>query len=68
MNDCILLWPWDDAPEEYRQLSTNGGDEDRVAFVPEKFRKSWLPVSPNEWLDIDEYEVEGGVIRIGVHA
>lgn len=68
MTDSILLWPWRYAPEEYRQLSTNGGDEDWVAFVPEKFRESWTPVSPDRWFETNEYEVEGGVIRIGVHA
>ncbi len=27
---AILVWAWSDAPEEFRALSTHGGDEDWV--------------------------------------
>lgn len=30
----IKVWEWSDAPEEFRALSTHGGDEDWVVFVP----------------------------------
>ena len=33
----ILIWPWRDAPEEYQVLSTRGGREDWVAFVPPEY-------------------------------
>jgi hypothetical protein len=31
---CIKIWRFYEAPEKYRKLSTNGGDEDWIAFVP----------------------------------
>jgi hypothetical protein len=32
--EAITLWPFKDAPPEYRALSPHGGDEDWLAFVP----------------------------------
>lgn len=31
---AIIVWRFEDAPEEYRRLSTNGGDEDWVILIP----------------------------------
>lgn len=68
----IKVWRFDDAPEEYRALSTNGGDEDWIAFVPASLAADWIG-----WLEegqsfgcccVDEHKVAGGVIRIGCHA
>ena len=33
--EYLRLYAWNDAPEEYRILSTNGGDEDWVLVGPE---------------------------------
>lgn len=33
--EYLRLYAWADAPEEYRVLSTNGGDEDWVLVGPE---------------------------------
>ena len=69
---AIVVWKWDDAPDEYRNISTNGGDEDWVAFVPEHMAKDWIPwmMEGGEFgcCHVREYEVRGGVIRIGAHA
>lgn len=71
----IRIWRFEDAPEELRYLSTNGGDEDWVALIPPKLVDSYLP-----WMDegtsfgcfrvhcyhhpeLPEYEV-----RIGCHS
>ncbi len=31
---AILVWRFEDAPEEFRRLSQNGGDEDYVVLIP----------------------------------
>lgn len=68
----IKVWPFYDAPKEYQEMSKNGGDEDWVAFVPAALANTWIG-----WLEegqsfgccsVDEYVVDGGVIKIGSHA
>jgi len=49
--NAILLWKFDDAPEEYKLLSTHGGDENYVAFIPDSF------IDPNDCLS-HEYNWE----------
>jgi hypothetical protein len=34
---CVQVWQWEDAPEEWRKLHTQDGDEDWLALVPKKF-------------------------------
>lgn len=67
----ILVWPFYDAPQAYRELSPHGGDEDWVAFVPDSFR------GDPRFLDqgtsfgccsVSEHPVDGGTVRIGAHA
>lgn len=69
---AILVWRFEDAPREYRDLSAHGGDEDWVAFVPDGLKDEWIP-----WMDsgssfgccdVSEHQVDGGVVRIGAHA
>jgi hypothetical protein len=70
---AIQVWPYDDAPEEYRRLSTHGGDEDWVALVPAQYVSTWIP-----WMesgssfgccDVYEYPLpDGSVVRIGAHS
>lgn len=31
---CVQVWRWDDAPDDWKKLSTWDGDEDWVALVP----------------------------------
>jgi len=68
----IHIWRWDDAPEAFRLLSTHGGDEDWVAFVPVALDGVWLPFLEAGTgfgiCDVYEYPVPGGVVLIGAHA
>lgn len=73
---CILVWAWREAPERYRVLSTNGGDEDWVAFVPCSDDAREVDVRPS-WAyegsqfgrcSVDAHRVNGGFIFIGAHA
>ena len=68
----ILVWRFEDAPEEYKALSHHGGDEDWVAFIPNKYKDYYLG-----WMDegtsfgscsVSEHKVKGGIVRIGAHA
>jgi hypothetical protein len=67
----IRVWRFRDAPEDLQALSTNGGDEDWLAFVPDHLADQWIG-----WLesggsfgccDVDEFPIRGGVVRIGSH-
>ena len=71
MTEPILIWPFDKAPEKYRKLSTNGGDEDWVVFVPSVYEKEfwWTWLEKTDSLDEpDQFPVEGGTVYIGCHA
>lgn len=70
----IVIWRWQDAPEELKALSTNDGNEDWVALLPAHLKVADIP-----WMDrhgpggfgvsaIDEYEFDGRVVVIGSHA
>lgn len=69
----ILVWPYDEAPEQLRNLSPHGGDEDWVAHVPVHFASLWIP-----WLDsggsfgccdVSKHELsDGSVVFIGAHS
>jgi hypothetical protein len=68
----ILIWRFEDAPEHFRKLSTHGGDEDWVAFVPDHYKDEWIgwmeEGGPFGCCSVSEHEVEGGKVRIGAHA
>lgn len=67
----VKVWSFRDAPEKYRSLSEHGDDEDWVAFIPESIKDEYFP-----WMEdgtefgfkIDEYKVEGGLVRIGLYS
>lgn len=70
--NAIIVWRFEDAPEHYKALSTNGGDEDWVAFVPGSLDEhyiGWLEVGSSFgcW-DVSRYVVDGGSVRIGSHS
>jgi len=79
-DQCIKLWRWDDAPEEYRKLSTHCGDEDYILYAPAIFKEEFLPyvlqgpISGDEsYVDgfgkVDRHELENGdVVVIFAHA
>lgn len=63
------IWVFDDAPAHYRELSTNGGDEDFLIFYPDRERGDvpyW--VERMAVCDVDEFEVTGGIVYITSHA
>ena len=71
----IQIWQWEDAPEELKALSTNGGGEEWVALIPPKLAEEWIP-----WLDeftpfapvcleVHEHpKLPGYKVRIGCHS
>ncbi len=71
-NDFVKVWAFDEAPQEYQDLSTHGGDEDWVAFIPKRLAKrhwyGWMENgTPFGICDVIEYRVRGGFVRIGAH-
>lgn len=69
----IAVWRFEDAPKAFQALSTNGGDEDWIAFIPDGFPGGvpyWMGDSADRgWCNIaDWYDVEGGRVVIGSHA
>lgn len=76
-NKPVLIWQYDEAPQEL-QVSENGGDEDYLALVPPgKTESDFLFLDTNSFgcCGVDEYpgskagpEYEGYTIYIGCHA
>lgn len=70
----VLLWPFQQAPEVFRRLSQNGGDEDWIAFVPCPRRRDVdLDLLFGEGTRfgvccVDKYPVGRGEIWIGCHS
>ncbi len=68
----IMVWRFEDAPDEFRRLSDHGGDEDWLAYVPESFEGSWIgwmeSGTPFGVCDVSEHKVDGGTVHIGAHA
>ena len=67
----IKIWSWWHAPENFRKLSTNGGDEDWVALIPRKM--GTLPLfhqgTPFGRCDVSKFRLrDGRTLRIGSHA
>lgn len=68
------VWRFDDAPEELRALSDNGGDEDWLAVVPDGFCDYGIPFwmqamdSCREPQDIPHPTKDGFRVIIGSHA
>ena len=73
--ECALVWRFDDAPEDLRDLSQNGGDEDWLAVVP----RSFLEAGNADWMEqpalgcctVEQHQHPSDpdfVVRIGSHA
>lgn len=39
----IKIYKFNDAPEELKKLSTNGGDEDWIAIIPPSLQDKYIP-------------------------
>ena len=79
MTEPLKVWEFNDAPPEYCELSTHGGDEDWVVFIPHSRVGDSGPFSGYEheheygchlsnWGWVQCYEVEYGVVLIFAHA
>jgi hypothetical protein len=75
LGKTILVWPFYDAPKEFRDLSPHGGDEDWLAFVPhaiandESIYLDWMSIgTPFGVCDVSQHDVEDGRVYIGAHA
>lgn len=73
VEEPIKIWPFYDAPEEYRSLSTHGGDEDWLALLPPFYKDQYIP-----WMEegssfgcceVSEHTLPNGyIVKIGAHA
>lgn len=73
MDNMIRVWRFEDAPDDYKCLSTNGGDEDWVAVVPRHMMNDYIPwlnpCTPFGICDVDVYDgPDGNLVYIGSHA
>jgi len=72
MSDSIKIWKFDDAPECYKMLSTSGGDEDWIAFIPNSLKDEYIPFldsgSAFGYYDVQIIHLNNGEVRIGSHA
>lgn len=72
LTKAILVWSWEDAPEEYRKLSSHGGDEDWLALLPPDFGElpDWMESgSQFGCCDVTEHILPNGYrVVIGAHA
>ncbi len=70
----IKIWSFEDAPEEYRELSRNGGDEDYTAFIPDGVDIPFFLDPENNGIgrfgicETEEHRVDDGTVLIGCHA
>ncbi len=70
-SEPILVWRFENAPEEYRKLSQHGGDEDWVAVIPAgEVRPYWTDSGSGfGCCDVSEHRLEDGrLVLIGAHA
>jgi hypothetical protein len=72
-NNMIIVWRFEDAPEEFRTLSHHGGDEDWVALVPKTMADSFIPWADQGTsfgcCDVSEHFLPTGEkVLIGAHS
>ena len=68
-DDCIVVWPWEQAPMFVRQLSEHGGDEDGAAWIPRKVKEPyWLEKLWAHYGEPDRYQFSDGMLVIWAHA
>ena len=74
---AILVWPWDEAPEDLKKIASQGGDEDWLIFVPKELVEEWLNrYGTPHWIertaaccDPDRFDLpDGSVLYVGSHA
>lgn len=64
----IKIWKYNDAPEQYRELSS-GHYADWIAFIPSEMVLDdipWMePYSSFGRISVEQFTVMGGCVRIG---
>lgn len=65
----IRVWRWKDAPEELKALSTSGGDEDWLAWVPPLLAEVYFQFLESGANDVERIvRDDGSIVYIGAHA
>ncbi len=68
----IQIWPFYEAPPEYRALSPHGGDEDWIALIPPEWNGvPYFLESGSRFgcCDVSEHRLlDGSIVAIGAHA
>ena len=69
----IRVWRFHDAPQEWRDLSEHGGDEDWLAHVPRILVHDYMPWMNEQsgfgCCEVSEHFLpDGSLVRIGAHA
>lgn len=72
-NDCVRVWRFYDAPEELKELSEHGGDEDWLALIPPSMAEDYFA-----WMEdgsafgccsVSEHKLaDGSLVKIGAHS
>ena len=74
METCIKVWPWENAPEDYKAICSQGGDEDWIVFVPYELRDILEYGLPTWLIKIDTmeepvmFDVSDGTLFVGCHS
>lgn len=75
MKSPIQIWKFEDSPKELKALSTNGGDEDWLAIVPDHLATEqiyWLEegssFGPYKVEEFNHPSLRDYKIRIGSHS
>jgi len=66
----IKIYRFEDAPEELKMLSTNGGDEDWIAIIPPSLQDEYIPwfEAGNSFGCVEVHMLENGnKVLIGCH-
>ena len=58
MKEPIQVWFFEDAPDEYKSLSTCGGDEDYLAYVPASYKGLHIG-----WLESGSFGACGSIYK-----
>lgn len=69
---CAVVYAWEDAPEELRALSREGGDEDWVVLLTNLAHGIPLDVDDEEYLPAwgcaDRHEIQGTDLSVIIFA
>lgn len=69
----IKVWKYKNAPQELKEMSEHGGDEDWVALLPPSLNGEWIPWA-DEGTSFGSCSVQrerlpdGSTVLIGAHA